>query len=70
MRTIATAIERQSWEVVALCILQSFVEVAYKLPPETPPVPMEVLEGDCDEQEDVARRLPSLRKSTAGPDRR
>ncbi|MBF8266520.1 MAG: hypothetical protein HW388_28 [Dehalococcoidia bacterium] len=46
MTTIATAIERQNWEVVALCLLQGLVQVASRLPPETLHHLLEALEGE------------------------
>ncbi len=45
MTTIATAIEKQNWEVVAVCLLRGFVQVASRLPPETVHHLMEALEG-------------------------
>ena len=50
MTTIATAIERKNWEVVALCLLQGFAEVTSKLPPETLQQLLEVLRGEGDGQ--------------------
>ena len=46
MTTIATAIERQEWEVVAVCLLRGFVRAASKLPPETLQYLIEALEGE------------------------
>ncbi|MDA0987720.1 MAG: hypothetical protein O2783_01010 [Chloroflexi bacterium] len=46
MTTIATAIERQDWEVVAVCLLRGFAQVASRLPPETLHQLLEALEGD------------------------
>lgn len=46
MTTIATAIERQDWQVVAICLLRGFVQVASRLPPETLHHLVEALEGE------------------------
>jgi hypothetical protein len=46
MTTIATAIERQDWQVVAVCLLRGFVQVASRLPPETLHHLVEALEGE------------------------
>ena len=46
MTTIATAIARQDWEVVAVCLLRGFVQVASRLPPETLHYRLEALEGE------------------------
>ena len=48
MTTIATAIERQDWEVVAVCLLRGFVQVASRLPPDTLQHLIEALEGETD----------------------
>jgi hypothetical protein len=45
MTTIATAIEKQEWEVVAVCLLRGFAQVASRLPPETLQQLLETLEG-------------------------
>ena len=46
MTTIATAIERQDWEVVAVCLLRGFVQAASRLPPETLQQLLVALEGE------------------------
>ena len=46
MSTIATAIQRQEWEVVVICLLRGFVQVASRLPPETLYQLLEALEGE------------------------
>lgn len=42
--TLAIAIERKNWELVALCLLLGVAEVASKLPPETLERLLELLE--------------------------
>ncbi len=46
MTTIATAIEKQDWEVVAVCLIRGFVQAASRLPPETLHHLVEALEGE------------------------
>ena len=46
MSTIATAIEKQDWEVVAVCLIRGFAQVASRLPPETLQQLLEALEGE------------------------
>ena len=46
MTTIATAIKRQDWEVVAFCLLRGFVQAASRLPPETLYHLVEALDGE------------------------
>ncbi|MBI2856391.1 MAG: hypothetical protein HYX93_06060 [Chloroflexi bacterium] len=46
MATLSTAIERQDWEVVAICLLQGFMQTVSRLPPETLQHLLEALEGE------------------------
>ena len=46
MTTIETAIKKQEWEVVAVCLLRGFVQAASRLPPETLQHLVEALEGE------------------------
>ena len=39
MTTISKAIDKQDWEMVAVCLLRGFVQVASKLPPGYSPPP-------------------------------
>ena len=42
--TLTIAIERKNWDLVALCLLLAFVDVASTLPPETLEKLLELLE--------------------------
>ena len=46
MATLSTAIERQDWEVVAVCLLQGFIQTVSRLPPETLHQLLVALEGE------------------------
>jgi hypothetical protein len=44
-KTLAVAIERENWELAALCLLVGVVEAAEKLPPESIEALIEILAG-------------------------
>ncbi len=46
--TLAIAIERKNWELVALCLLLGVAEVASRLPPETLERLLDLLEATDD----------------------
>jgi len=46
MQTLAAAIERNQWELAALCLLLGLTEAAAKLPPETIEGLLEVLSAE------------------------
>ena len=60
MQTLAVAIERKQWELVALCLLLGLTEAAAKLPPEAIEGLLEVL---------AAEDRPSRRKARSQRDR-
>lgn len=46
MKTMESAIERQDWRVVAVCLLRGLVQASSALQPETLRDLLEALEGD------------------------